>query len=263
MIRKWLAIGIILLFVGVTIAPTINANNDKIVIKPFSTPKKEDTVSITVLEYRPDGTIGKSVIQLSKIQAEKLRTELNNVRDLGKRLSIYKKYNLIPQDITVEKLRLGMEEKAQRLGFTKEKLQKYITHYTNSNRQHYFFCMNFKSMVEGASIYGLRFLGGTSFATSVINAFIFFFGLDIPFRPSKDLFQTYVSFMGVLKTYNGTLPDSDVSVLFQATFLFGFVGYVVGNLPLIFITDLCEYLGYAVASICFGLVPFTGPYPPL
>jgi len=261
--RKCLAIGIILLFVGIVCSSAISAYDDTILSKSFSIPKKNDIVSITVLEYKPDGTIGKSFVKLSKVQAEELKAELKNTKDFDIRLSIYKKYNLIPQDITVEKLRLGMEEKAQRLGFTKEKLQKYITHYTNSNRQHYFFCMNFKSMVEGASIYGLRFLGGTSFATSVINAFIYFFGLDIPFRPSKDLFQTYVSFMGVLKTYNGTLPDSDVSVLFQATFLFGFVGYVVGNLPLIFITDLCEYLGYAVASICFGLVPFTGPYPPL
>jgi predicted phosphoribosyltransferase len=100
LIRKWLAIGIILLFLGVTIAPAMNANDDVIITKSFSTPKKDDMVSITVLEYRPDGTIGKSVIQLSKIQAEKLRTELNNVRELGKRLSIYKKYNLIPQNTT-------------------------------------------------------------------------------------------------------------------------------------------------------------------
>jgi hypothetical protein len=117
-------------------------------------------------------------------------------------------------------------------------------------------------MVDGASVYGLKLLGGTSFATSIINGCIYLFGLDFPFIQSKDLFQTYVSFVGELKTYNGTLPDSYVSVLFQATFLFGFVGYVVSILPFIFITHLCEYLGYAVASICFGLIPFMGdPFP--
>ncbi|MBE3122699.1 MAG: hypothetical protein IMZ58_10910, partial [Thermoplasmata archaeon] len=75
LLRKSLAVCIILLFVAMTFSPIINAQNNTIVSKSFSIPEKENTVSITVLEYKPDGTIGKSVVKLSKIQAEKLRGE--------------------------------------------------------------------------------------------------------------------------------------------------------------------------------------------
>ena len=58
--RKWLAVGIILLFVGVTIAPTISAeeaqDNDKSILI--------DSVPITVLEYKSDGTVERTVVKI-------------------------------------------------------------------------------------------------------------------------------------------------------------------------------------------------------
>ena len=249
---KALAVGTILLLVAIAFSPTISAHNDSIISKAFSIPEKENTVSITVQEYKPDGTMGKSVVKLSKIQAEKLRSELNNVKDFDIRLSIYKKYNLIPQNITSEKLRLGMEERARSIGPKIEQLQKSVTHYKGNNFGPFgHFCLNFKSRVYGFAMLGLRFFGGTSLITSFMNAFIFWFFLDTPFLLSKDLFQFHVSILGALGTYNGILSDSEVAGVFESSLIFGFVGYVVGNIPLpfVFLTDLCEYAGYAVASM--------------
>jgi hypothetical protein len=262
--RKWLAIGIILLFVGIAIAPVINANDDVIASKTFSIPKEEKMISITVLEYNPDGTIEKSVVKLSMIQAEKLRQELNNVQDLDIRLSIYKKYNLIPQDVTAEKLRLGMEEKAQNLGYTNEKLKDLETHFKKENSDRLkFIYANFKSKVFGFCFIGVRFLVGTSFLLYNINSLIWWFFFDtIPFLQGNDIVQIYFSLIGESYKWNGTLPDSDFYAYLLTTYLIGFVGYVFGHIPIpsLFFTPSCEYYGYSIASVSLGIP--TSDYPP-
>ena len=246
--RKCLAIGIILLFVGITCLPTINAHDDAIISKAFSIPKKEDTVSITVLDYKPDGTIGKSVVKMSPEQVVKLREELTDVKDLDTRLSIYKKHNLIPQNVTADTLRLGMEERAQRIYPESEKLQKFIT---NSN-SHFYVDLNCR--VEGEIFYGLRFLGGLSLITCILNGA----NLNGPWIPSIDLFQILFGFGGFFHTYNGSLSDSWISGLFYAVFLLGFVGYFIKVTPFpnIFLTYYCTYFGYTVAGLCFVGAPY-------
>ena len=248
LLRKCLAIGIILLFVGITCLPTINAHNDSIISKAFSIPKKEDTVSITVLDYKPDGTIGKSVVKMSPEQVVKLREELTDVKDLDTRLSIYKKHNLIPQNVTADTLRLGMEERAQRIYPESEKLQKLIT---NSN-SHFYVDLNCR--VEGEIFYGLRFLGGLSLITCILNGG----NLNGPWIPSIDLFQILFGFGGFFHTYNGSLSDSWISGLFYAVFLLGFVGYFIKVTPFpnIFLTYYCTYFGYTVAGLCFVGAPY-------
>ena len=113
--RKWLAIGIILLFIGVAIAPTINAqDNDKSILL--------DSIPITVLEYKSDGTVERTVVRMSSEQANSFHEEMRNTHDLDTRLSIYKKYNLISDDVTVDSLRSGMEERAEEMGLTQDGL---------------------------------------------------------------------------------------------------------------------------------------------
>ena len=120
--KKILVVGIILLFISVAVAPVINANDDVISTKTFSIPKKEDAVSITVIEYKPDRTVERTVFRMSPEQADSFHKEMSNAQDLDARLSIYKKYNLILQDVTVDSLRTGMQEKAQRMGLTQDDL---------------------------------------------------------------------------------------------------------------------------------------------
>jgi len=249
LLRKSLAVCIILLFVAITFSPIINAQNNTIVSKSFSIPEKENTVSITVLEYKADGTIGKSVVKLPKIQADRLRSELNNVKDLDTRLSLYKKYNLIPQDVTAETLRVGLE-RAQMMYPEIKRLQKLIA---NSDGRHFLF--NFNCGVDGDIGYGLRFLGGLSLITCILN------GIN-PYNesllPSIDLFQILFGIGGALHTYNGTLPETWSAGFWYAIFLLGFVGYCLKMTPIpnIFITGTYYFFGYSVAALCLVSAPY-------
>jgi len=107
--RKWLTIGIILSFLTIGTSPIINAQDDTV-------PQAIGRVPITILEYKADGTVERTVFRMSPGQADSFHEEMRNTQDLEMRLSIYKKYNLISEDITVDSLQAGMQDKAQRMG---------------------------------------------------------------------------------------------------------------------------------------------------
>jgi hypothetical protein len=113
--KKWLVVGIILLFLTIGFSPIINANDNPV-------HETIDRVPITILEYKADGTVERTVFRMSPEQADTFHEEMRNAQDLEMRLSIYKKYNLISQDVTVDSLRTGMGERAQRMGLTQDDL---------------------------------------------------------------------------------------------------------------------------------------------
>ena len=104
-------IGIIFLFLTIDFSPIINAHGNTIT-------QAIGDVPITIFECKADGTVRRTVFRMSLEQADCFHEEMRYAQDLDTKLSIYKKYNLIPQDITVDTLRAGMEEKAQRMGLT-------------------------------------------------------------------------------------------------------------------------------------------------
>ena len=112
---KCLSVGIILLFLTIEFSPIINAHDNPVY-------ETIDRVPITILECKADGTVQRTVFRMSPEQAESFHEEVANAQDLETKLSIYKKYNLISQDITVDTLRAGMEERAQEMGLTQEGL---------------------------------------------------------------------------------------------------------------------------------------------
>jgi hypothetical protein len=251
LIRKCLAVGIILLFVSITCFPTICAHDDTILSKAFSIPQKEDTLSITVLEYKSDGTMETSVVEMAPEQVVTLSEELTDVNDMDTRLSIYKKYNLIPQNVTADTLRVGMEERAQKMHPEIENLQKSIT---NNDDGH--FCINFNCEIEATMAYGLRFLGGLSLITCIFNEYSYY-GYEHWLR-SIDVFQFLIGLAGSLSAVNGLLPDCYSTGFLYAILLVGFVGYFVkvNPVPSIFITRMCFSIGYSVAAMCYGGFPY-------
>jgi hypothetical protein len=253
MMLKWLAVGIILLFIGIAVAPVMNANDDVISFKTFSIPKREETVSITVLEYKPDGTIEKSVVKMSREQVKNYKSELKGIKDLDSRLSLYKKYKLIPENVTDETLRKGMEEKALRIQPEIEKIQSKLSHWKSDDSV---FKKNFHCKVGGLFGDGLRVLGGSSSITCFINGLIYeFFRDKWDFIPSIDLFQFQIDLVGLLNASEGDLPDFSVWGFFCSYFLLGFVGFFILDppFPIIFLTIpmYTEFIGYAVACYCF------------
>jgi hypothetical protein len=114
-VKKGLIAGIVFLFLTIGFSPIINADGNTI-------PQAIGDVPITILEYKADGTVKRTVFRMSREQADSFHEEMVNAQDLDTRLSIYKKYNLISQDVTVDKLQAGMQEKAQRMGLTQDGL---------------------------------------------------------------------------------------------------------------------------------------------
>jgi len=106
-VKKGLIIGITLLFVAIAFSPAVNAYNDMIFPKTVTNPR--DNVSITVVGYKSDGTIEKSIVKIPQDQIEQFRNELNGAKEFEERLSIYKKHNFVSQDFTVDELRAGTE----------------------------------------------------------------------------------------------------------------------------------------------------------
>jgi hypothetical protein len=113
--RKCLVIGIILLFLTIGFFPIISAHDNPV-------HETIDRDSITILECKADGTVKRTVFGMSPEQADSFHEEMANTQDLDTKLSIYKKYNLISQDITVDSLRAGMERRAQEMGLTQNGL---------------------------------------------------------------------------------------------------------------------------------------------
>jgi hypothetical protein len=110
-VKKGLIVGIVLLFLTIGFSPIINADGNKI-----------GSIPITIFECKADGTVKRTVFRMSPEQADSFHEEMRNAQDLETKLSIYKKYNLISQDITVDSLREGMEERAQRMGLAQNGL---------------------------------------------------------------------------------------------------------------------------------------------
>ncbi len=114
-INKGIIVGIVFLFLITSFSPIINADGNTI-------PQKIDDVPITILNYKADSTVERTVFRWSREQADSFHEEMANARDLDTKLSIYKKYNLISQDITVDSLQAGMEERAQAMGLVQADL---------------------------------------------------------------------------------------------------------------------------------------------
>jgi hypothetical protein len=259
--RKCLAVGIILLFVGIIFSPMSSANDKAILPKTLSFPTKTDMVSITVLEYKPDGTVEITFVNMTQEQAKRLRTEIRNTKETDARLSIYKKYHLIPQDVTDEKLKSGLEEKIQRFGPEIKKLQNFMTYIKSNNFLSDHFCIRLFCKVETWALLSLRFLFGLSFITSVINYYLYDLSKVLP---SIDLFQMNIGFAGDLHTTHIILPDAEIGGLGAILFILGFVGYsiafpIFSPFPSFFITDTSFSIGYAIAVFGFVAQPL-GPY---
>jgi hypothetical protein len=108
MIRKWLAIGIILLFLGVTIAPTINFNTVK-------ASQDDDLVEVTTQACGIQG-YGNTTVKLTREQYQNLeqylvefRARLNQTTTREEAVPIFKdavveldKYGLLPEGISVK-----------------------------------------------------------------------------------------------------------------------------------------------------------------
>ena len=102
--KKIFTTSIVILFIGLALAPGINAVVEKKTPPQDVSTASEKMVRLLVTEYKPDGTKESKIVRLPESQVEEMRKRLKTVDDLDDRLSIYKEYELIPLDVTSEKL---------------------------------------------------------------------------------------------------------------------------------------------------------------
>lgn len=220
-IKKGLIVGIILLFLTIGFSPIINAQDNTILPKLSPIPQTIGNVPITVFEYRPDGTIEKTVVRMTREQADNFNKEMTGAKDLDTRLSIYKNYNLIPQNVTADTLQAGMQEKAQKIGLTQAKLEHMIrNNHSLFNKQVYqnLFCI-MSCTVQG----GWEFLL-IPFGTSLITYYFFpgpFGHANIP------CFDVLDYIIGSVDNFKSTGTLGSIQGNFQGIMkIVGFVGFM-------------------------------------
>ncbi len=214
--NKLLVVGVIVLFLGLAIAPSINANDDRRLSKAV-TNFGMNRVKVTVTEFKSDGSREATVVEITREQVNALMDELKGAKDLDERLSVLKDYSLIPQHVTIEQFKVGMEEKAQRMVFTKDKIARSLS-------QDAHFKINFNCYVAGNVLSGFKVLLGLSLLTRIINWIV-------PLVPSCDLLQLHVAYMMQVETKNGTLPSFWAGGYCGRATIVGFVGYYVSIMP--------------------------------
>jgi hypothetical protein len=137
MIRKWLAIGIILLFVGIAVAPTINFNTVK-----AST--DDDLLEVTTQACGIKG-YGDTTVKLTREQYQNLeeylvefRARLNQTSTRGEAVPIFKdavveldKYGLLPKGMSVERAQMLIIGRYQNI-----RMMKFVGKINSKNQQH-------------------------------------------------------------------------------------------------------------------------------
>jgi len=252
LLRRGIAVVVIALLLALAFAPSIHAS--------VSTEHK--LVKLTVTEYKADGTIEKTIVEMPQSKVKQLREKIRNAENIEERLTIYKNYGLIPEDVTSESLRAGMEEKAQRFGLTKEKLKRISNALKKIPPLELSpFIINFNCSITVAWIYTLHLLLGSSILTNRINKILYYFLAEyFPFFDflikSVDLMDISLSGMGILSAEDGFLRDKHVWHLFSFSMLVGFVGYCIGQM---YIYPWIAVLFEGYAAFVFGIgIPILG-----
>jgi len=174
LIRKWLAVGIILLFVGVTIAPSINFNTVK-----AST--DDDLVEVTTQACGIQG-YGDSTVKLTREQYQNLeeylvafRARLDQTSTSEEAIPIFKdavveldKYGLLPKGMSVERA-----QKFVTSGYQNQYSLQHLKKIYSKNSLNQTGVNNILCLVAGNTDYSL-FIGPISMIGLCVYSIIFF-----------------------------------------------------------------------------------------
>jgi hypothetical protein len=253
-IKKSLAVGIISLLIVASLIPVVNSQILKNEKPKSSYESNQESIDVTVFEYKPDGTIEKNVVEMPLEKAKELKERLTGERNLEKQLPILKEYGIISENVTLEKMRKGMEEKAKRMGLIKQRLDKIaFVDEPNFSDGKLFGChYNFLCEVNEVDLFNLNIPIGSSLLTGPINwVLVYIFGRTwLQLIRSLDL--SIVSLTSFNQFYtNGIMGRIDSSSLLSAIFLLGFIGLYV-KIPIMSIWSTF-YWGYTAVALWIGL----------
>jgi len=256
-------IGIIILFLGVSISPSLNASINEKITNNITYGRIGQVVKFKVTEFKSDGTIDKTIVEMSLNDAKELETKLNNMKTYEDKLSLYKRYGLIPEDVTLEQLKAGMIEKAERNGLTEDILNQIIERIFS--KRNYSLELNQMCYISTTQKSYLRLLFGLSLITRAINAYIWS-NLDLDFYvPSIDLLNTHLGFYNDINAKDGRSDDIYYESFFGVVAMLCFVGYYVHESDSMlfwffpFLTHTDSWFGYSALTIVYGEEIECGP----
>jgi hypothetical protein len=225
--------GLIISFLVIAIAPSFNAETNKFIndeMKPFA---KVGDVEFEVIEFKSDGSIEKTIVKLTLEESNELKFKLKEIKNSEEKLFLYKEYGIIPEDVTLEKLKKGMQEKAERFGLTEEILSRITKKNFPILSDFEHFGINSRCFVFGSNGFPLRLIFGLSSFTRIINCYLQFYSKILNFLnlnlfvPSIDLINSHLGFIISFQALDGKYPDINFDGMSIAGILLmiGFVGF--------------------------------------
>lgn len=250
MITKGLAVGIIFLFISLAFTPFVSAYQQTEVISSH-TSSKGGIVRLIVSEYRADGSIKRVPFVMSRDEFNSMKNELKGTKLIDGQLSVYKKYGLIPENVSGEKLQQGMMEKAEKMGFSQSQINVLSSQnqvVSLSRRPRWFLIsMDFFSSVDGVLMFNFKFHDGLSVLTSPINVlFLYshFYGNTSFYLHSADIIDVFLSASGDITTRRHDISDEVIAVVMS-----GFVGYMIDVSPFAIIYPLLSVIPFPLLSL--------------
>jgi len=212
--RRNVAFSIALLFLLTACSPILSAHEKSTASDTRSIPTKDDSVSMMVLECRSDGSLRYEIVSLTMHQASALKEASKIVTDAEGRLSLYKKFGLIPDTVSLENLRSESDESIK-------------TKYVDSIR---FFKQNLGCEVTGdMDAWSTYFIGrpllnlrSLLLIADLLPQYIF----ERTYRPGGVWFKIF-TLMGEARASHGRLPDFYCYGIFGSISLVGFCGYFI------------------------------------
>jgi len=230
-LRKCLAVGIILPFIGTAVIPSINASINNQSIQERLPPATTKTIEVIRYEYKSDGSIEKKVLEVPQNEVRAFQDELRFAQTTEEKLDLYKKYNLVPQNVSMDTLRKNFNEYVQRVNSTKTSIENYaqnINTIQHLKRSSYIqIVINTDCTVDGGDVFTLRFTFGLSPIIGRINLFLLIlFNARFPDMqlPSADLLMVHISGIGDILT-EGTLGIRYCGGMPFFLLMTGFVGF--------------------------------------
>ena len=121
-----------ILFLGVAIAPSIHAY----INEQSNSLKRQDENYITFLVRRlkPDGSIEKYTVQLSKDKTDEYYNKIKNANTINERLEIHKSYGLIPENVIASDLKRDLYEKLNNSDYRKLSMNNILSLFNQYDR---------------------------------------------------------------------------------------------------------------------------------
>jgi len=253
--RKWLAIGIILLFVGIAYSPVINASKVDGLFK-IKQNVDDKLVQVNCYEFKYDGNVEKTTILLPKSEHLQMRTALSLTSSIDEKLEVYQNYGVLPSNVSIQKIKENYNQYliAKKINVTA--IQEYVS--SHKTLSHLGIVMNNNCKIAAQVGGGININIGMSVITQWRNGIKSmvegFWGLHLgKYWNSSDLSGFSLCILSGGLTSNGTLPDTSWDFLYSTLILLGFVGYYIEVLPLPIILLSGDYLGYTVSIMVVGV----------